>query len=107
MNERSCLDIACSGAQGGSIRIVGLYFVPARDSLAAPPRVTAHFSSASTLSAGSSNSFSYLSRSRGYPIRNSRATSSKGLCCKPDVGVSQIRTTTVLSSCFCVGQTVL
>ena len=29
------------------------------------------------------------------------------LCCKPDVGVSQIRTTTVLSSCFCVGQTVL
>ena len=30
-----------------------------------------------------------------------------GLCCKPDVGVSQIRTTTVLSSCFCVGQTVL
>ena len=31
----------------------------------------------------------------------------KGLCCKPDVGVSQIRTTTVLSSCFCVGQTVL
>ena len=27
-----------------------------------------------------------------------------GLCCKPDVGVSQIRTTTVLSSCFCVGQ---
>ena len=32
---------------------------------------------------------------------------SLGLCCKPDVGVSQIRTTTVLSSCFCVGQTVL
>ena len=32
---------------------------------------------------------------------------SQGLCCKPDVGVSQIRTTTVLSSCFCVGQTVL
>ena len=31
----------------------------------------------------------------------------EGLCCKPDVGVSQIRTTTVLSSCFCVGQTVL
>ena len=31
----------------------------------------------------------------------------RGLCCKPDVGVSQIRTTTVLSSCFCVGQTVL
>ena len=31
----------------------------------------------------------------------------QGLCCKPDVGVSQIRTTTVLSSCFCVGQTVL
>ena len=31
----------------------------------------------------------------------------KRLCCKPDVGVSQIRTTTVLSSCFCVGQTVL
>ncbi len=31
----------------------------------------------------------------------------KGLCCKLDVGVSQIRTTTVLSSCFCVGQTVL
>ena len=30
-----------------------------------------------------------------------------GLCCKPDVGMSQIRTTTVLSSCFCVGQTVL
>ena len=30
-----------------------------------------------------------------------------GLCCKPDVGVSQIRTTSVLSSCFCVGQTVL
>ena len=29
------------------------------------------------------------------------------LCCKLDVGVSQIRTTTVLSSCFCVGQTVL
>ena len=29
------------------------------------------------------------------------------LCCKPDVGVSQTRTTTVLSSCFCVGQTVL
>ena len=29
------------------------------------------------------------------------------LCFKPDVGVSQIRTTTVLSSCFCVGQTVL
>ena len=29
------------------------------------------------------------------------------LCCKPDVGVSQIRTTTVLSSCFCVGQAVL
>ena len=29
------------------------------------------------------------------------------LCCKPDVGVGQIRTTTVLSSCFCVGQTVL
>ena len=32
---------------------------------------------------------------------------SRRLCCKPDVGVSQIRTTTVLSSCFCVGQTVL
>ena len=31
----------------------------------------------------------------------------RGLCCKPDVGVSQIRTTSVLSSCFCVGQTVL
>ena len=31
----------------------------------------------------------------------------QGLCCKPDVGVSQFRTTTVLSSCFCVGQTVL
>ena len=30
-----------------------------------------------------------------------------GLCCKPAVGVSQIRTTTVLSSCFCAGQTVL
>ena len=29
------------------------------------------------------------------------------LCCKPAVGVSQIRTTTVLSSCFCAGQTVL
>ena len=29
-----------------------------------------------------------------------------GLCCKPAVGVSQIRTTTVLSSCFCAGQTV-
>ena len=60
VNERSCLDIACSGVQGGSIRIVGLYSVGARDSLAAPPRVTAHFSIASTLSAGSSNSFSYL-----------------------------------------------
>ena len=29
------------------------------------------------------------------------------LCCKPDVGVGQIRTTTVLVSCFCAGQTVL
>ena len=36
-----------------------------------------------------------------------RSQSSRWLCCKPDVGVSQIRTTTVLSSCFCVGQTVL
>ena len=36
-----------------------------------------------------------------------RLQQSGGLCCKPDVGVSQIRTTTVLSSCFCVGQTVL
>ena len=35
------------------------------------------------------------------------AVQSNRLCCKPDVGVSQIRTTTVLSSCFCVGQTVL
>ena len=58
---------------------MGLYSVPAWDSLAAPPPVTAHFSSASTLSAGSSNSFSFLSRSSGYPIRNSRATSSKVL----------------------------
>ena len=29
------------------------------------------------------------------------------LCCKPDVGVSEIRTTAVLASCFCAGQTVL
>ena len=65
--------------QGGSIRIVGLYSVPARDSLAALPRVTAHFSIASTLSSGLSNSFSYLSRSRGYSIRNSQATFSKVL----------------------------
>ena len=36
-----------------------------------------------------------------------KTTLFNGLCCKPDVGVSQIRTTTVLSSCFCVGQTVL
>ena len=36
-----------------------------------------------------------------------RAKLAHRLCCKPDVGVSQIRTTTVLSSCFCVGQTVL
>ena len=27
------------------------------------------------------------------------------LCCKPAVGVNEIRTTTVLSSCFCAGQT--
>ena len=42
--------------------------------------------------------------------RIGRAAAESGmdrLCCKPDVGVSQIRTTTVLSSCFCVGQTVL
>ena len=38
---------------------------------------------------------------------NDRCLVSRRLCCKPDVGVSQIRTTTVLSSCFCVGQTVL
>ena len=30
-----------------------------------------------------------------------------GLCCKPDVGVSRIRPTTVLASCVCAGQTVL
>ena len=35
------------------------------------------------------------------------AVLARRLCCKPDIGVSQIRTTTVLSSCFCVGQTVL
>ena len=41
------------------------------------------------------------------PVWDASLRGSYGLCCKPDVGVSQIRTTTVLSSCFCVGQTVL
>ena len=45
----------------------------------------------------------------GFPTNQAArpGRSVTGLCCKPDVGVSQIRTTTVLSSCFCVGQTVL
>ena len=41
------------------------------------------------------------------PVRRNAQYWIERLCCKPDVGVSQIRTTTVLSSCFCVGQTVL
>ena len=40
-------------------------------------------------------------------LRLTRTKFLERLCCKPDVGVSQIRTTTVLTSCFCVGQTVL
>ncbi len=47
------------------------------------------------------NQYSVAARAVGRPV------DMRGLCCKPDVGVSQIRTTTVLSSCFCVGQTVL
>ena len=31
----------------------------------------------------------------------------EGLCCKPDVGVSEVRTTAMLASCLCAGQTVL
>ena len=47
-------------------------------------------------------------RRRGRPRKGEEEPKeSRRLCCKPDVGVSQIRTTTVLSSCFCVGQTVL
>ena len=45
--------------------------------------------------------------SRAIARKLEEDVSFRGLCCKPDVGVSQIRTTTVLSSCFCVGQTVL
>ena len=44
---------------------------------------------------------------RAFHLMLRSARSGNRLCCKPDVGVSQIRTTTVLSSCFCVGQTVL
>ena len=44
---------------------------------------------------------------RSYVLLEDAGGRSRRLCCKPDVGVSQIRTTTVLSSCFCVGQTVL
>ena len=43
----------------------------------------------------------------GETTDEEKAECERRLCCKPDVGVSQIRTTTVLSSCFCVGQTVL
>ena len=31
----------------------------------------------------------------------------RGLCCKLGEGVNQVRTTIVLASCFCIGQTVL
>ena len=50
------------------------------------------------------------SRRLGFGVRRTMQLAQmlyEGLCCKPDVGVSQIRTTTVLSSCFCVGHTVL
>ena len=43
----------------------------------------------------------------GEALAGADEVAARGLCCKPDVGVSQIRTTTVLSSCFCVGQAVL
>ena len=54
-----------------------------------------------------------LKRAKGLPPEGALLSESlkkehlQWLCCKPDVGVSQIRTTTVLSSCLCVGQTVL
>ena len=34
-------------------------------------------------------------------------TVSQRLCCKLGEGVNQVRTTIVLASCFCIGQTVL
>ena len=51
-----------------------------------------------------------LRRHRRPPGHRFRTTGGRPLwrlCCKSDVGVSQIRTTTVLASCLCAGQTVL
>ena len=41
------------------------------------------------------------------PSRSAPIMRTERLCCKPDVGVSQIRTTTMLASCLGAGQTVL